>query len=98
MVDTAFYSPRHPQLSMKPHGQTTSQILLFPTRSNGEEPESAAASTEMVTARENAPIIPETAEIVLSGSFRKDLAGLARDFDELRDLGFRILSPANITA
>jgi NTP pyrophosphatase (non-canonical NTP hydrolase) len=35
---------------------------------------------------------------VLSGSFRKDLVGLRREFEELRDLGFRILSPTNTNA
>jgi NTP pyrophosphatase (non-canonical NTP hydrolase) len=82
---------------MKRHVQTTSQILLFPTRNEAEEPESAVAEgSPIIAGNHYSPIIPETAEIVLSGSFRKDLAGLAREFEELRDLGFRILSPTNI--
>jgi NTP pyrophosphatase (non-canonical NTP hydrolase) len=88
------------QISMKRQGHTASQILLFPARGEAAEERyiDLAAPASLVGVAPNAPIIPETAQIVLSGSFRKDLAGLSREFEELQDLGFRILSPANTKA
>jgi NTP pyrophosphatase (non-canonical NTP hydrolase) len=82
---------------MKRQAQSTGQIFLFPTPGGtGEDPSPDLDSTEAGSVlHQDSVIIPETAEIVLSGSFRKDLAGLAREFEELRDLGFRILSPQN---
>jgi NTP pyrophosphatase (non-canonical NTP hydrolase) len=36
------------------------------------------------------------AGVVLSGSFRRDPDGLRRTFEELRDIGCRVLSPGNV--
>lgn len=81
---------------MKRQASTTSQIVLFPTRDEavGEDLSSGSPSTST----DATSVGLETTQIVISGSFRKDLAGLSREFDELRDLGFQILSPTNTTA
>lgn len=63
-----------------------SQILLFPKNGDPAEVEHAESEGQ------------PPGDVVLSGSFRKDLPGLRQDFDELRDLGFRILSPHNTNA
>src|SRR5207237_6134300 len=91
---------RFPRSDMKRHAQSTGQIVLFPTPGEWAGEASANFGTsELVVSAERPPvIIPETAEIVVSGSFRKDLAGFTREFEELRDLGFRILSPTNTRA
>jgi NTP pyrophosphatase (non-canonical NTP hydrolase) len=35
-------------------------------------------------------------DIVLCGTFRKDIEGLRRSFEQLKDLGFNVLSPSNL--
>ena len=35
-------------------------------------------------------------DIVLCGTFRKDVEGLRRSFEQLKDLGFNVLSPSNL--
>jgi NTP pyrophosphatase (non-canonical NTP hydrolase) len=35
-------------------------------------------------------------DVVLCGTFRKDTEGLRRSYEQLRDLGFNILSPSNV--
>lgn len=35
-------------------------------------------------------------DIVLCGTYRKDVEGLRRSFEQLKDLGFNVLSPSNI--
>jgi NTP pyrophosphatase (non-canonical NTP hydrolase) len=37
-------------------------------------------------------------DVVLCGSFRKDVEGLRRLFEQLKDLGFNVLSPSNVEA
>lgn len=82
---------------MKRNRQAPGQIVLFPPR--GDAPE-AAASTVL---EDNAPTsilangrLANPLDIVVCGSFHKDLAALSDEFEELRDLGFRILSPTNM--
>ena len=83
---------------MKRQGTAAGQTLLFPTRNESAGELYVDPGTSAVLPAESSPIVsPLGAEIVLSGSFRKDLTGLAREFEELRDLGFRILSPTNVT-
>src|SRR5262245_34490954 len=75
-------------------GQSSSQIVLFPTpESERDNSVHKGMSEVIVPGKQTRVIIPETAEIVISGSFRKDLGALTREFEELRDLGFSILSP-----
>ena len=78
-----------------------SQILLFPVRVDADQgttpvslppdpkPIGGAAVRSLVTV--------DIRDIVICGSFRKDTTQLKRDFEELRDLGFNILSPTNAT-
>ncbi len=78
-------------------GTSASQILLFPTHNESVEEHSVYPKTTSALPSESSPITaPLRPEIVLSGSFRKDVIGLAREFEELRDLGFQILSPTNV--
>jgi NTP pyrophosphatase (non-canonical NTP hydrolase) len=35
-------------------------------------------------------------DVVLCGTFRKDVKGLRRSFEQLKDLGFNVLSPSNV--
>jgi NTP pyrophosphatase (non-canonical NTP hydrolase) len=35
-------------------------------------------------------------DVVLCGTFRRDIAGLRRSFEQLKDLGFNVLSPLNV--
>jgi NTP pyrophosphatase (non-canonical NTP hydrolase) len=84
---------------MKRQGSTIGQIYLFPTSEGGERTSVQIDSVAANALAEGASVvIPETTEIVISGSFRKDLVGLTREFEELQDLGFRILSPTNTRA
>jgi NTP pyrophosphatase (non-canonical NTP hydrolase) len=75
------------------HGQKKNegQILLFP----GAAP--PAATMPAKDERQEPRIVPQAlGRAVLSGTFRKDLAGLRNAFEELRDLGCEILSPHRI--
>ena len=83
---------------MKRQATSPGQILLFPTRNeSAEELYVDRDATAVVPAESSSVTAALGPEIVLSGSFRKDVTGLAREFEELRDLGFRILSPTNVT-
>lgn len=70
---------------------SSSQILLFPQRDEDADLDASGShgADELLAPRHS------TADVVLSGSFRKDLEGLRRVFEELRDHGFRVLSPKN---
>src|SRR5215203_4471788 len=35
-------------------------------------------------------------DVVLCGTYRKDIEGLRRSFEQLKDLGFNVLSPSNL--
>src|SRR5215204_1733208 len=35
-------------------------------------------------------------DVVLCGTYRKDVEGLRRSFEQLKDLGFNVLSPTNV--
>lgn len=65
------------------------QVLLFPS---GEEVRPQVSDGRLGGERPESPL----ADVVLSGTFRKDLATLRAEFTELRDLGFRVLSPSSV--
>lgn len=61
--------------------ELTGQVLLFPL----------AEEQDRAVVERPTPV----ADVVLSGSFRKDVEGLRRTFEELRDHHLRVLSPLN---
>lgn len=77
----------------KQHG-SPGQILLFPPLPPERRPANATATPALPAG--TGPRAVALPPIVVSGSFRKDLPALAAEFDELKSLGFEILSPANI--
>lgn len=70
------------------------QILLFPGSATLSALPPAAAPLPLVQGPQP-PVGPprHSGRAVLSGTFRKDLAGLQSAFAELRDLGWEVLSP-----
>jgi NTP pyrophosphatase (non-canonical NTP hydrolase) len=74
------------------------QVLLFPP--SGTEAHSVVEALVVQPPASHAKSTPEPVEIVICGSFRKDIEGLKNTFQELLDLGFTVLSPlnANITS
>lgn len=70
------------------------QILLFP---NGLADREGGPETQVAFQnRSQAEILSTTCEVVLSGSFRRDLEGLRTVHEELTDLGCRVLSPTHV--
>lgn len=72
---------------------SSDQILLFPTPGDALQHGSTrlqSLSTEGTKPRRGA-------NVVLCGSFRKDPEGLKKIFVELKDLGFSVLSPGNVS-
>jgi NTP pyrophosphatase (non-canonical NTP hydrolase) len=59
------------------------QVLLFP-------------SGELQPPSGHDPSPTQPLDIVLSGTFRKDLPALKQEFQELQDAGFRIVSPTSV--
>ena len=74
------------------------QILLFP---NGETmpsidfPAEVRADLPVMPSEISKPSVPGC-EVVLCGSFRRDIEGLKRTFEELADLGCSVLSPTEV--
>jgi len=85
----------------KKHGSNNAQILLFP---NGEPvpvidmdqsgPSSAWVPTDRLPASHRKPT--GLCDVVLSGSFRRDVEGLRLIHQELQDLGCVVLSPRHV--
>jgi NTP pyrophosphatase (non-canonical NTP hydrolase) len=73
--------------------EAPSQILLFPQIPQSKKP-SRGRSQEELAKEDNAAV--RGTSVVLCGTYRKDPEGLRRTFDELKDLGFSILSPTNV--
>ena len=77
----------------------TGQIVLFPNPGGDPSvplPAVRAASWSVNTPQSISP--NHRAQVVLSGSYRKDFEGLKRSYEELRDLNCEILSPSNVVA
>jgi NTP pyrophosphatase (non-canonical NTP hydrolase) len=53
-------------------------------------------SSEPKTMPRGTTVRAQTTEVVIAGSYRKDNEGLRRTYEELRDLGCRILSPSSV--
>jgi NTP pyrophosphatase (non-canonical NTP hydrolase) len=73
------------------------QIVLFPSATTLVEEEAGSISQT----RGEAPATEALnlhLPVVLSGSYRKDFEGLRRTYEELQDLGCRVLSPSSVTA
>src|SRR6202044_359661 len=66
-----------------------SQILLFPHIGVSEKPSGSQSPDETLKSVRGT-------SVVLCGTYRRDPEGLRKTFDELRDSGFSILSPANV--
>lgn len=83
------------------------QIVLFPGPNSEPSTSSGSQETAVFSAPARAaqparalvawPAL-DSYEVVLSGSYRKDLPGLKATFEELLDLGCTVLSPTNVTA
>jgi NTP pyrophosphatase (non-canonical NTP hydrolase) len=82
------------------------QILLFPSASPGTAPSSRQSGDWRRLPSSGANLAVESQPLsdplpllraVLSGSYRKDLAGLKSNYEELLDIGCRVLSPSNVT-
>src|SRR5262249_3094347 len=77
------------------------QILRFPgtqlarQTSFSEESSVTQANHSLIAHTELRPPRPHPIEVVLCGTFHKDMECLTRAFNRLRDLGCRILSPGN---
>ena len=92
---------RKPFSMSKKHGSNNAQILLFP---NGEpvpvidmEQSSALSAwvpTDRLSASHRQP--KGLCDVVLSGSFRRDVEGLRLVHQELQDLGCVVLSPRHV--
>lgn len=83
------------------------QIVLFPTApaepgNVHQEMRTGVTTSSLATALAlNQPAaVPEMAQcqVVLSGSYRKDFESLKATYEELLDLGCKVLSPSNVTA
>ncbi len=83
------------------------QIVLFPgAPGEANKPQDATGTDIMVGAlapaidiRHTSPVVePTLCQVVLSGSYRKDFESLKATYEELLDLGCRVLSPSNVTA
>jgi NTP pyrophosphatase (non-canonical NTP hydrolase) len=78
---------------MKRRQQDEAQILLFP----GSASPVSHSAVKTSPKKESPPVSrisqQRSGRAVLSGTFRKDLAGLREAFEELRDLGCEVLSP-----
>jgi NTP pyrophosphatase (non-canonical NTP hydrolase) len=76
------------------------QIVLFPGFRSENDVRKVAAQEPVLQLREESstPRVeqPGQFDVVLCGTFRKDTAGLKQAFDQLRDLGCRVLSPGNV--
>lgn len=73
------------------------QIVLFPSGSTLLE-EEQSTSLQEAHKKETAESLPLHLPVVLSGSYRKDFEGLKRAYEELQDIGCKILSPSNVVA
>lgn len=83
------------------------QIVLFPVApadtasiQQGMRTGVTASVQTSALALEHSATVPELAEcqVVLSGSYRKDFESLKATYEELLDLGCKVLSPSNVTA
>jgi NTP pyrophosphatase (non-canonical NTP hydrolase) len=79
----------------KKHISDSAQIVLFPSGepfvSSDRAPSIEDPSRRNVPERDVARF-----DVVLSGSYRRDIAGLRRIHEELRDLGCTVLSPTEV--
>jgi NTP pyrophosphatase (non-canonical NTP hydrolase) len=92
------YDARFQSMHKRKGESTGAQIVLFPT---GEEVPTIeiAASTQpqgWTPHVQRRPRLASGWEVVLSGSFRRDIEGLRRAHEELLDLGCTVLSPARV--
>ena len=71
----------------------TAQIYQFPLPFDSSESSFDVAAVRDLKVPATPPLV--AADVVLSGTYRKDTEGLLRDYEELQDLGCRILSPTS---
>ncbi len=77
----------------------SAQILLFPNGEAAQAPEPGPEPGPRRNEKREAALrreAPGICEVVLSGSFRRDLEGLRLIHEELTDLGCRVLSPTHV--
>ena len=76
-------------------------LVLFPGFEHMFETESQGAiKPELQVVGHSKPLQAiggiDELDVVLCGTFRKDVEGLRRSFEHLKDLGFNVLSPSNV--
>lgn len=74
--------------------RTSDNLLLFPTFEPEIEPDYSNGAFPSQVKRPVGGI--DDLDVVLCGTYRKDIEGLRRSFEHLKDLGFNVLSPSNI--
>lgn len=75
--------------------KTSGNLAVFPGFEHMFEPEVTDATAGAVSRPQPVGGIDDL-DIVLCGTYRKDIEGLRRAFEELKDLGFNVLSPSNL--
>lgn len=75
--------------------KTSGNLAVFPGFEHMFEPEVTDATGGAVSRPQLVGGIDDL-DIVLCGTYRKDIEGLRRAFEELKDLGFNVLSPSNL--
>lgn len=73
------------------------QILLFEIQSQYEDQDDTRERPSEPRTKTSPTPAAEACPVAISGSFRKDLSALQRDFQELQDLGCPVLSPTNVS-
>ena len=75
--------------------KTSGNLAVFPGFEHMFEPDVTDATDSAVSRPQPVGGIDDL-DIVLCGTYRKDIEGLRRAFEELKDLGFNVLSPSNL--
>jgi NTP pyrophosphatase (non-canonical NTP hydrolase) len=73
--------------------KSTAQIVLFPGDAHDLETGRIASAAHRLPKLVEGP---RDAQVVLSGSYRKDIEGLKRTYETFKDLRCQVLSPSNI--
>jgi NTP pyrophosphatase (non-canonical NTP hydrolase) len=77
---------------MRSKNKQRGKIYQFPLPLEPEEPQ---PDEKLVYSPRHASPAPQLTDIVISGTFRRDPDGLRLTYEQLKDLGFNVLSPSN---
>ena len=79
------------RMARKRKEEVEGQVLLFPKEGASQDATPPSRKT-----RSRPESSDQQVDTVICGTYRKDVAGLRRTFEELRDSGFRVLSPSSM--